>query len=208
MEQETISNRDINHVNFNIEFKRTYQITFTLSAVLSHTSFFLVVKTKTYALVNDFFGAPNSRAPAALLQLNFGEGKQTETVFSVKYLTLTQTALNMNKKKVVVHCIVTSDSPSQRLYLGLLPSYYDTARCRKCIKESTKCGFCNSRFRNATLRQATRGIIYMDICTRMQDCLHWDPIEEAWTNTACKVLHLTYHVTVGCRWVASDEGIL
>ena len=179
--------RDIRHFTTIVETNKMFHMTFTLLDAESTATLLLVLKKDTYSRVNDFFGEPDSGPPAALYLLDFGHRRRTMIVSTMSFLGFTSSVTETNNTTVIVSGIVTHGPPTSRLFLGLLPAFYDSEQCQKCEKESTSCGFCHEMFKSKSILKSPQRIVRLAVSTRMQDCLYWNPQREVWTNTACKV---------------------
>ena len=177
-------NRDINHFTSRIETNKVFHITFALPPGDPQSTLLLVLKTDNYARMTDFFGENGTKA--VLVQLEFADGRSTKIVSSLSHLGHNTTITDASNRTVIVSGIVTHGPPMSRLYLGLLPAFYDYVRCKQCRSQTTQCGFCDDMFRSTTHHYSTQCIVHVRVTTVMQDCLYWDPKREVWTNAACK----------------------
>ncbi|KAI0233653.1 hypothetical protein LSAT2_016128 [Lamellibrachia satsuma] len=179
--------RDIRHFTTIVETNKMFHMTFTQLDAESTATLLLVLKKDTYSRVNDFFGEPDSGPPAALYLLDFGNERRTSLFSTMSFLGFNSSVTETNNNTVVVSGIVTHGPPTSRLFLGLLPAFYESEQCQKCEKESTSCGFCHEMFKSKSILKSPQRIVRLAVSTRMQDCLYWNPQREVWTNTACKV---------------------
>ncbi|KAI0208686.1 Polycystic kidney disease protein 1-like 3 [Lamellibrachia satsuma] len=85
--------------------------------------------------------------------------------------------------------------PRCQLHIGLLPTFYDSSRCKLCEAKSKTCGFCNwetvvkttSRTQIDSSKKTTDTFLNIATTVYTNDCLYWDENAEIWSNEGCKV---------------------
>ena len=169
-----------------------FRMTFSLLDAESTATLLLVLKKDTYSRVNDFFGEPDSGPPAALYLLDFGHRRRTTIVSTMSLIGFTSSVTETNNTTVIVSGIVTHGPPTSRLFIGLLPAFYDSDQCQSCEKESTSCGFCHKMVNLKSILGSPQHV-RLAVSTRILDCLYWNSHREVWTNTACKVEYIGVH---------------
>ncbi|KAI0233658.1 hypothetical protein LSAT2_016133 [Lamellibrachia satsuma] len=199
--------RDIRHFTTSVERNKMFRMTFSLLDAESTATLLLVLKKDTYSRVNDFFGEPDSGPPAALYLLDFGHRRRTMIVSTMSLIGFTSSVTETNNTTVIVSGIVTHGPPTSRLFIGLLPAFYDSDQCQSCEKESTSCGFCHKMVNLKSIRGSPQHV-HLAVSTRMLDCLYWNSLREVWTNTACKVYLDANpgYIVCECRHLSSFAG--
>lgn len=180
--------RDLTRFTTDVSCGVTYLVTLTLPINYPRISLLLVVKSDRKVFVRDFFGDPQSDGNPALFVIDFSlhrlrkinDGNDAGV-----------TNLVEANGTVRVFGSIASEDARCRLFLGVLPKFYDLTRCEDeelCGRDKTKCGFCG---RNVNWEEDTKtsggGFVDIKVNTLVTECLFWDEKVEMWSNQGCKV---------------------
>ena len=160
-----------------------------MPANFTRISLLLVVKTHTKVFVRDFFGDPQSEDNPAHFVVDFNR-KRLTTVNESNDPGVTH-VVEANGVVRIFGLIPSAESRC-RVFLGVLPKYYDYVRCTKlCKGEQEHCGFCrkNITWNNADERRSEK-TVGIEMKTFVSECLYWHEKEERWTNEGCKVVDI------------------
>ena len=186
---------DLKRFTVDIACNKHYQIILSPHVTNTNASILLVVKTDAKVFVRDFFRDSREERNISLLSVSF-HNQTTHNVVEVNK------ANDVGLEYVVENLGVVSlfgrmvgKTPRFPLYIGMLPTFYDSVRCELCERKSTVCGFCNSETVVNTERRQHGGsseaadykILNISVTTYTNDCLYWDDDIEVWTYEGCKV---------------------
>ena len=193
---DTFSLSDLERFTAEVDCNKNYQIILSSHTSNTYTSIFLIVKTDVKVFVRDFFRDSRKERNITLLTVNFHN--QTTRTFTVEINKANNAGLEYvveGRGIVSLFGRMSDRRPRCQLYIGMLPTFYDSTRCKLCDSESKKCGFCtweavvNTEYEIEVESTETRNDKFLDISatTYTNDCLYWDEDTEIWTNDGCKV---------------------
>ena len=186
--------KDLGRFTTDVSCGQKYQITLGLPANFTRISLLLVVKTDTKVFVRDFFGDPQSEDNPAHFVVDFSR-KRLTTLKEPNDPGVTHV---VEANGVVrIFGLIQSTTSRCRVFLGLLPTYYDSVRCKEyCKRAQSACGFCA---KNITWKKAgdagSENTVDIEMKTFVSECLYWHEKEELWTNQGCKVIHIILVIT-------------
>ena len=188
---------DLKRFTVDIACNKHYQIILSSHATNTLASILLVVKTDAKVFVRDFFRDSREERNISLLSVSF-HNRTTHNVVEVNKANdagLEYVVENMGVVSLFGRMV--GKTPRFPLYIGMLPTIYDSVRCELCKRKSAVCGFCNSdTLINAAMIQhggssetTDDKFLNISIMAYTNDCLYWDDDIEVWTNDGCKVRH-------------------
>ena len=188
---DTFSLKDLERFTADVACNKNYQIILSPHTSNTYTSIFLIVKTDVKVFLRDFFRDSREERNITLLTANF----QNQTIQAIVEISM---ANNAGLEYVVEGSDVVSlfgrmsdKRPRCQLYIGMLPTYYDSTRCKLCEAKSKTCGFCNSgktsRKQVDSSEKTTDKFLNIATTVYTNDCLYWDENAEIWSNEGCKV---------------------
>ena len=186
---------DLKRLTFDIACNKQYQIILSSHASNTNTSILLVVKTDGKVFVRDFFRESREERNISLLSVSFQNQTTQNVVEANKATDVGLEHIVENHGVVSLFGRMVGKTLRCPLYIGMLPTMYDSIRCKLCERKSTSCGFCTSE----TVVNAERAqhggsagttdnkFIDISVTAYTNDCLYWDDDIEVWTNDGCKV---------------------
>ena len=178
-----------------IDCNKSYQIILSSHTNNTNTSIFLIVKSDVKVFVRDFFRDSRKETNITLLTVTFSS-RTTQTFIKINK------ANNVGLEYVVEGLGVVSlfgrmynKRAGCQLYIGMLPTFHDSTRCRLCEADSAACGFCNEQVvdtrnnRSHLESSNTDNIKFLNISADgyTNDCLYWDEDKQQWSTKGCKV---------------------
>ena len=182
---------DLERFTSDIKCKKTNQIILSPRSTGSYTSIFLIVKTDVKVFVRDFFRDSRKERNITLLTVNFHH-QTTQKVVKINKANNAGLEYVVEGRGIVsLFGRMFDKRPRCQLYIGMLPTFYDSTRCKLCEPKSKTCGFCNSektsRKQTDSSKKTNDKYLKISATVYTNDCLYWDENAELWTNEGCKV---------------------
>ena len=194
---DSFSLSDLKRFTQDIACNKNYQIILSSQTNNTSTSIFLIVKSDVKVFVRDFFRDSSKERNISLLTVNFNS-RTTQTFMKINKANNAGLEYVVEGRGVVSLFGRMSDRRARcQLYIGMLPKFHDSTRCKLCEAKSAACGFCNAQVvdeRKHISQQNssnTDSIKFLNISALAytNDCLYWEEDEGQWTNNGCKVGH-------------------
>jgi len=192
---DSFSLTDLERFTTDIACNKSYQIILSSHTKFTNTSIFLIVKSDGKVFVRDFFRDSRKERNITLLTVNFNS-RTTQTFMKINKANNAGLEYVVEGRGVVSLFGRMSDRRARcQLYIGMLPTFHDSTRCKLCEAESAACGFCNWQIVEDGKSRSEQDISNTDDITLLHisavaytnDCLYWDEDKEQWTNKGCKV---------------------
>jgi len=192
---DSFSLTDLERFTTDIACNKSYQIILSSHTKFTNTSIFLIVKSDGKVFVRDFFRDSRKERNITLLTVNFNS-RTTQTFMKINKANNAGLEYVVEGRGVVSLFGRMSDRRARcQLYIGMLPTFHDSTRCKLCEAESAACGFCNWQIVEDGKSRSEQDISNTDDITLLNisavaytnDCLYWDEDKEQWTNKGCKV---------------------
>ena len=185
---DTFRLKDLERFTADVACNKNYQIVLFPHMNKKHTSIFLIVKTDVKVFVRDFFRDSRKERNITLLTVNF-QNQKTHKVVEINKANNAGLEYVVEGRGVVSLFGRMSDRrPRCQLHIGMLPTFYDSVRCKLCEAEYNTCGFCNSwTVAKKTNRKLVDAFLNISATAYTNDCLYWNENAEKWTNDGCQV---------------------
>ena len=187
--------QDLERFTADVVCNKNYQIILSADSNTLPESIFLIIKTDVKVFVRDFFRDSREETNITLLTVSF-RNQTTNKVVEINGANTAGLGYVVEGRGVVsLFGRMIEKTTRCQLHIGMLPTFYDSTRCKLCEKNSKVCGFCNSdmvanktrRIREDSYETASDKLLGISIATYINDCLYWDDDAEVWTNDGCKV---------------------
>ena len=186
---------DLERFTTDVTCNKEYQIILSHHANVAYTYVFLIVKTDVKVFVRDFFRDSRKESNITLHTVNFDINTK-HTVVKINKTNKAGLEYVVEGNGVVSLFGRMSDiRPRCQLFIGMLPMFHDTARCKLCEAESRSCGFCGietdarktNRQQRSNSNTSKGTFLNITATAYTNDCLYWDEDAELWAGYGCKV---------------------
>ena len=192
---DSFSLNDLERFTVDVACNKGYQIILSPHTSNTYIYIFLIVKTDVKVFLGDFFRDSREERNITLLTVNI-HNQTPHRFHKIKRSNNAGLEYVVEGRGVVSLFGRMSDKrPRCQLYIGMLPTFYDSSRCKLCEAKSKTCGFCNwetvvkttSRTQIDSSKKTTDTFLNIATTVYTNVCLYWDENAEIWSNEGCKV---------------------
>ena len=184
-----VNMEDINTYAYIVHCNKSYHIKIRATA---NIRLVIVFKVHSKPELSDFFGGERLSNTATLLVADFAKTRRIE--FNSNVSGLGFVVVDANSSTISLFGTVHCSNLNTTVYVGIMPTVYDTKLCKLCMDNSNSpCGFCSGK---DDLEDDGKINVSLTVVRYVTDCVFWDPAEDNWKNDGCQVsvLCATAHV--------------
>ena len=188
--RHVVNKDDITTYAYVVHCNKSYHIKITATAKIRLV---IVFKVHNKPELSDFFGGERLSNTATLLVVDFAMTRRTEYNSTVSGLGFV--VVDANSSTISLFGTVPCGNLTTTVYVGIMPTVYDTRLCKRCMDNSNgPCGFCSGK--DEAEDDGVKINVSLTVVRYVTDCVFWDPVKDNWKNDGCQVsvLCATTHV--------------